>query len=1358
MNIKTSPPSANYYKRSLVVPSALLQCLPQSKFKISDAINNKNNSTSHCMYIKDLISGQAFLVDSSRNYSLFPYRPLNKGESPTSVLHTWSGDFIKTYGTRHISVNFGTSVDIVWTFHLADVFFPSLGGDFIEKHKGIISYAKGTVELAGREYTCYRMPNAPLHTSINITECCRKCNCPVKVSRESISTTDKLVAGGLITPFAPASSPRLRDKLSNKIYLIDSGATKSTIPPELADLPNITHTLGLQAANGSPIPTYRKKELTLDFGLGRVYSWDFLIADVTQPIIGMDFMGFYHWNIDAGSNVIVDQFTLNAAKCDMNSSKKNNKSLQKCALLMDEKCSYATLLRKFPELLEKKPNLKPKHHFKHHIRTNDKPVYCKARLLSPEMTKIAKTAYNKLLRDGVVSPATSEWCSPLHFVLRRDGTYRMVGDYRRLNNITTRDIYPLPFLQSFSADLHGKRIFSKIDLREAFLQIPVATEDVQKTTITTPFGAFSYNQMPFGLSGAAQTFQRFITEVMRDLKKTHNGMIPEEISVFSYIDDILVASKDEESHLEDLTAVFERLAQFGLRLNIDKCEFGKTNLTFLGHYIDAQGIQPVKEKVSAIQKMVTPKTVKELRRYLGMLNFYRRFIPHAAETLIPLYDLLVHHSKMRKNTPLAWSSWAEMAFRDAKQALAGAALLAYPAPGAEISLAADASDVAIGAVLQQKDPVTGEQQPLGFFSKRLTAREKNLTVFARELLAVHAGLRHFLYYLQGREFVILTDHQALISAAKNAGERQSRQETRQFQFISEHTSNWRHVAGSSNIAADTLSRSVLPFQDSEIETAAITIGQTTLSTPPSEVYADTVTSSNLHTHYTYCNSVSEASNKIQLISATLKHVDFDDLANAQSADTELQQILQNQDSQSPQLTLVNKLYCNDKNNVARPFIPVLFRKKIFHITHDIAHPSGKRTVQMISSRFFWPNMKKEVTLWSRACLACQSAKVHRHNIPPVIKMIPASEKFGSVNIDFVGPLPASRGYQYLMTAIDRYSRWVEAIPMQSATAEATADSFVTNWVSRFGIPETITTDRGTNFQSELFNRLLQQLGCTHHSTTAYHPQHNGIIERFHRTLKDALRATATDPSWTDRLPLILLMLRTSPRSDGQPSPAEIVYGTPLRLPVDLLIPPQDKIHLDQSNYTDRLKQYMQEVKPIITSQNRPKNELTYTDPLLKTSSKVLIRNMTKRGLEPNYTGPFDVIRISDNYVTIRRPNGRMDTVALGNVKASYSQEDILQHLLGNNSTRTPIANKDGLPSASESNPPPRNHEEKKSPSSSCRPPPFVSQDYRLSDNSPQYSTKKQKMSGHVHVAVCPQQPSFISKFGRRVKKPARFCD
>lgn len=236
---------------------------------------------------------------------------------------------------------------------------------------------------------------------------------------------------------------------------------------------------------------------------------------------------------------------------------------------------------------------------------------------------------------------------------------------------------------------------------------------------------------------------------------------------------------------------------------------------------------------------------------------------------------------------------------------------------------------------------------------------------------------------------------------------------------------------------------------------------------------------------------------LQYIEMDIRHVEHDQLRLEQGIDEELKKIIA-EDSEGRvknKFCLINNLYCNTCEDVAHPFIPVSMRKRVFHLTHNIVHCSIARTLKLVTRQFFWPNMKKDVRMWTKSCAACQAAKVHRHNIAPVITLVPASDKFESVHIDFVGPLPHCNGYEYMMTALDRYSRWVKAVPLTNSTTETTADCSISNWVLRFRVPESRTTDWGRNFQSYLFNRLLEKLGCKHYVTTSYHPEHNGIIER-----------------------------------------------------------------------------------------------------------------------------------------------------------------------------------------------------------------------------------------------------------------------
>ncbi|GFU80859.1 hypothetical protein TNCV_5048551 [Trichonephila clavipes] len=436
----------------------------------------------------------------------------------------------------------------------------------------------------------------------------------------------------------------LLDRMSGQKFLIHSGSEICVIPPSPTMNKSPQSNFSLFVANNTKIPAYGMVHTELNLGL-----WTFIIADVSSPIIGADFLKHF--------NLLID--------------------------------------------LKKK---------------------------------------------------------------------RPVGDYRQLNSVTEFDSYPMPYLNDFAHALHGKKIFSKIDIFKAFHQIPIAECDIPKTAVTTPWGLYEYTHLCFGLVNAPQTFMRFMHEVLRGLP-----------FCFVYLDDILCYSENAEEHRSHLRTIFQRLSSYGLKLNISKCVFGVTELIFLGHFITPDGIKPLLDKVQAVLDYKQPETVGSLRKFLGLLNFYRRFLPKAAEQQYLLSE-----------------------FVKGSKALADAALLAHTSPSAPLALHVDASDYAIGGALHQV--VDSEIQPLAFFSRKLTSSEKSYSAYDRELLAIYSAIRHFRYMLEARDFTVFTDHKPLTYAFRQKSDKCSPRQIRQLDFISQFTTNIVHIPGSDNIAADVLSR------------------------------------------------------------------------------------------------------------------------------------------------------------------------------------------------------------------------------------------------------------------------------------------------------------------------------------------------------------------------------------------------------------------------------------------------------------------------------------------------------------------------------------------------------------------------
>jgi hypothetical protein len=362
------------------------------------------------------------------------------------------------------------------------------------------------------------------------------------------------------------------------------------------------------------------------------------------------------------------------------------------------------LLAQFPDVLNAQGALPPiKHEVEHVIETSGRPVAAKFRRLDAAKLAAAKQEFLKMEQEGLIRRSNSPWSSPLHMVLKKDGTWRPCGDYRRLNYITIPDKYPVPNIQDMSAKLSGCSMFSKLDFKKGYYQIPVAAADVPKTVVTTPFGMFEFLRMPFGLRNVGQSFQRLMDVVIADVS-----------AAFAYLDDIIVASRPED-HAAALQQVMLKLREYGLVLNLEKCIFGQTEIDFLGHHVTAGGVQPLEDHVAAVRDFAPPKDRVQLQRFLGLVNFYRRFLPAAAGVLRPLTDAL--QGPGGKHKKLDWTQEMDNAFCTVKQLLCDAAQLAHPDPAADVSLAVDASDTHVGAVLQQRAPQGW--QPLAFYSKKL---------------------------------------------------------------------------------------------------------------------------------------------------------------------------------------------------------------------------------------------------------------------------------------------------------------------------------------------------------------------------------------------------------------------------------------------------------------------------------------------------------------------------------------------------------------------------------------------------------------------------------------------------------------
>ena len=829
--------------------------------------------------------------------------------------------------------------------------------------------------------------------------------------------------------------------------------------------------------------------------------------------------------------------------------------------------------------------------------------------------EVIETEVKKMLELGVIEPSASPWASPVTLVPKKDGTTRFCVDYRKVNSVTTKDAHPLPHIQDVFDALGGAKIYSTLDLRSGYWQIPMSRKDRSKTAFTCHLGLFEFTRLPFGLTNAPAQFQRIMNFVLSDLIGH---------SVLVYIDDIIVYSQNEEEHAKHLEMVFKRLRQYNLTLKASKCNIGKHEVELLGYVISSDGIRPQKSKTEAISGLACPSTVREVRSFLGMAGYYRQCIEQFAEIAEPLTRLT------RKNEPFVWTDEQTNAFNKLKAALISEPILAYPDTSKPYILHTDASDKAIGAILTQDQ--NGQERVIAYLSHQLSSTQRRWAAIEREAYAVVYALDHLKCYLWGADFQIFTDHKPLTSLFR--AEIRNTKIQRWAIQISEFGAPILYRKGKHNIRADMLSRiASVQIKQEPIERVEPPVEEDPL--PWHRDGLDPETMGQLQ-KTAYPDTWSQAGENGHVINNGILYSTIKPTENSEQ-----------------RLRLV---------------LPPEYHHQVTErCHHDTGHQAMLKTLDQVRRAYVWPGMRKFVTEFVATCPLCQVYKdakpekeVGRMPVPP--------RPLHTWGIDLIGPFVPSLKHKnkYIMTCIDHLTGWVEGIPIANKTNECVWQALMENIVARYGLPEVIVTDNGGEFTAKNFESFLAECGVRKVKVTPYHPETNGRIERFNGTLKRILKKLVANDEvmWEQRLPEALWAYRQTEHVSVGRSPYQALFGMAPRQPGQSIpgVPPSQ--HYKRLTSARKLARACQEKKAQETFEKR---QLRHSQPpMLHPGDMVLKKVNVTSGLSSKWDPGWTVIEIRGPVVTISRDS---ETKVVNREKLRLSPPDLVPEVVNPRQSR-----------------------------------------------------------------------------------------
>ncbi|XP_039543047.1 uncharacterized protein K02A2.6-like [Pimephales promelas] len=741
-----------------------------------------------------------------------------------------------------------------------------------------------------------------------------------------------------------------------------------------------------------------------------------------------------------------------------------------------------------------------------HVPTDATPRFFRPRSVPFALKTKVEEEINRLLRDKIISPVKySEWAAPVVPILKPDGSVRLCGDYKlTVNRVSTLEQYPIPRVEDLFARLEGGKQFTKLDMSHAYQQIIMEENSKKYLTVNTQKGLFTYNRLPFGVASAPAIFQR-----------TMEGLLQGIQGVVVYLDDILVTGVNQESHLKTLDEVLARLKEAGLRLKRGKCMFLADEVEYLGHRVDAQGLHPMAIKVKAIEEAPEPSNVAELKAYLGLLNYYNKFLPNLATLLAPLHLLL------RKEVPWMWKKPQQEAFKDSKSLLKSAEVLVHYSSDSELVLACDASPYGVGAVLSQRRKGESMEKPLGFMSRTLTSAEKRYSQLDKEGLAVIFGIQRFHKYLYGRAFTICTDHKPLIhlfNETKAVPQMGSPRVQRWAVMLQAYQYNIVYKPGKYHQNADALSRLPAPGEGEPDDTNDQVLMMDLMDDSP-------VSAAQIRKWTSHDITLSVVHEYI--LKGWPEKVEPQVLPYHHRRDA-----------------LSVKDGCVTWG--ARIIIPSQGRAAILKQLHQ-AHTGMSRMKGLARSYMWWPGMDQDVERVVQNCEVCQrfqkapaQAPLHPWEWP--------SSPWERLHVDYAGPFLE----RMFLILVDSHSKWMEVYPVTHATSRITIEK-LRMCFSTHGLPKMLVSDNGTCFTSNEFEMFMKNNGIHHVTSAPYHPSSNGLAERAVQTFKEGMKKMKGDTVET-RVARFLFNYRITPHATSGLSPAQMLMSRKLRSTFDLLIP------------------------------------------------------------------------------------------------------------------------------------------------------------------------------------------------------------